>query len=149
MRATRNEMLMNMAFVVAKRGTCDRLQVGAVIARDGRVISSGYNGNIVDMIHCHHDPEGPACTDAVHAEANAILFAARHGMGTEGAHLFTTHQPCLNCAKMIINAGISKVFYSYPYRDSSGLELLLAHHRVEIYQYHAPYEVVSQEQVIE
>ena len=132
-------MLMNMAFVVAKRGTCDRLQVGAVIARDGRVISSGYNGNIIGQDHCDHDEfSNMGCTDAVHAEANAILFAARYGTSTEGAHLFTTHQPCLNCAKMIINAGISKVFYSYPYRDISGLNLLFAHPGVGIYQYHAP-----------
>lgn len=127
MRATRDQMGMNMARVVAGRGTCDRLQVGAVIARDGRVISSGYNGNIVGMAHCNHS-EHPSipCTDAVHAEANAILFAARYGMSTEGATLYTTHQPCLNCAKMIINSGIVHVCYEHPYRDNSGLDLLLA-----------------------
>lgn len=135
MRTHRNEMLMEMAEVVAKRGTCDRLQVGAVIARDGRVISSGYNGNIIGQDHCHHEPDGPGCTEAVHAEANAILFAARYGVSTEGAQLYTTHQPCLNCAKMIINAGIANVFYSHPYRDISGLNLLFTHPGVGIYQY--------------
>lgn len=144
MRATRDQMLMSMTVVVAGRGTCDRLQVGAVIARDGRVISSGYNGNIVGMDHCDHDPAGPACTDAVHAEANAILFAARYGTSTEGAELFTTHQPCLNCAKMIINAGITRVVYEHPYRDSSGLDLLLEYPGLSVAQ-----AVRSQEEVIE
>lgn len=126
-------MLMDMARVVAQRGTCDRLQVGAVIARDGRVISSGYNGNIMGMDHCNHQ-EHPSipCDSAVHAEANAILFAARYGMSTEGAQLYTTHQPCLGCAKMIINAGINLVAYDHTYRDNSGLSLLLAHPGVEI-----------------
>lgn len=145
MRATRDGMLMGMARVVANRSTCDRLQVGAVIAREGRVISSGYNGNIVGMNHCSHveHPSIP-CTSAVHAEANAILFAARYGVSTEGAALYTTHQPCLNCAKMIINSGISLVAYDHPYRDNSGLDLLLAHPGISIAR-----AVISQEEVIE
>lgn len=137
MRATRNEMLMDMAFVVANRGTCNRLKVGAVIVREGRVMSSGYNGNVIGQDHCKHLWNDP-CEDAVHAEANAILFAARYGTSTEGASLYTTHQPCLNCAKMIINAGITHVYYGQPYRDNSGLNLLSAHPGVEIYQYHSP-----------
>lgn len=143
MRTTRDQMGMGMACVVAKRSTCDRLQVGAVISRDGRVISSGYNGNIVGMDHCNHQ-EHPSipCTTAVHAEANAILFAARYGMSTEGATLYTTHQPCLQCAKMIINAGIVRVCYEHPYRDNSGLDLLIAYPGLSIAQ-----AVRSQEEV--
>lgn len=128
MRISREGMLMHMARAVAKRSTCDRLHVGAVIARDGRVISSGYNGNIMGMDHCNHQehPSVP-CESAVHAEANAILFAARYGMSTEGAELYTTHQPCLQCAKMIVNAGICRVVFEVAYRDNSGLDLLLSH----------------------
>lgn len=139
MRTTRNEMLMSMAWVVASRGTCNRLKVGAVIVRDGRVMASGYNGNVVGVDHCNHLWNDP-CEEAVHAEANAILFAARYGTSTEGGSLYTTHQPCLNCAKMIINAGITHVYYSKPYRDNAGLNLLSSHPAVEIYQYHAPGE---------
>ena len=134
-RATRNQMLMGMAWSVADRSTCDRLNVGAVIARDGRVISSGYNGNLVGMDHCRHDPATGPCTSAVHAEANAILFAARYGTAVEGAQLFTTHEPCLDCAKLIVNAGITTVIYAMEYRKHDGLELLLKAPSVVVGQY--------------
>lgn len=144
MRIDRHEMMMQMAEVVALRGTCSRLQVGAVIARDGRPISSGYNGNVAGIEHCYHphiklDPEWhiylteegkanlkdePGCKDAMHAEANAIAFAARYGVGTEDAYIYTTHQPCYDCARLIINAGIGTVFYRNPYRKLDGLKLL-------------------------
>lgn len=67
-----------------------------------------------------------ACRTAVHAELNALMFAARFGLATEGAELHTTHQPCLNCAMAIVNAGIFRVVFEHPYRDNSGLELLKA-----------------------
>lgn len=136
MRLSRDEMLMDMAITVAGRGTCNRLRVGAVIARDGRVISSGYNGNIVGMNHCGHDEfSNVPCTSAVHAEANSILFAARYGVATEGADLFTTHEPCLDCAKLIINSGISRVIYYHEYRKHEGLDLLMAHPGLSIMQF--------------
>lgn len=135
-RATRNQVLMSMAWAVAERSTCNRLHVGAVIAREGRVISSGYNGNLVGMNHCEHDALSPEpCTSAVHAEANAILFAARYGTAVEGAQLFTTHEPCLDCAKMIVNAGISEVIYAVDYRKHEGLNLLLKAPSVGVGQY--------------
>jgi dCMP deaminase len=71
-------------------------------------------------------PKHGACRTAVHAEANALAFAARFGLGTEGAELHTTHQPCLTCAMSIINAGIIRVVFENPYRDNGGL--LLLHH---------------------
>lgn len=134
-RATRNQMLMSMAWSVADRSTCSRLNVGAVIARDGRVISSGYNGNLVGMDHCDHTSSSEPCTSAVHAEANAILFAARYGTAVEGAYLFTTHEPCLDCAKLIVNAGITAVIYAIAYRKHDGLELLLKAPSVDVGQY--------------
>jgi dCMP deaminase len=118
-------MLMAMAETVALRGTCSRLQVGAVVSMDGRVLSSGYNGAPGGFSHCDHSPtESVPCAQAVHAEANAIVFAARHGVATGGAVLHTTHLPCPACAKLIINAGIWRVVWKVPFRDDSGLELL-------------------------
>lgn len=122
-RPGRQEMLMDIAGVVARRSTCNRLSVGAVIALEARVISMGYNGPPSGIDHCQHD-DGAPCDDAVHAEANAIVFAARHGLPTQGTSLYVTHQPCLRCAQLIINAGIDKVFYHQDYRDPAGRILL-------------------------
>jgi dCMP deaminase len=136
-RPTRDEMLMDIAQVVSARSTCDRLRVGAVIARSGRVLATGYNGAPSGMPHCNHicmcPPGFPhlmectatqPCNNTIHAEANAIVFAARHGVATDNAELFVTHAPCLVCARLIINAGIMGVMYSVEYRDPSGVELL-------------------------
>lgn len=126
-RISRNEMLFSMACTVANRSTCDRLHVGAVLSRDGRVISLGYNGAPAGVDHCKH-PEtealGIGCTLAVHAEANAIAFAAKHGVPTDQAELHVTNMPCLRCSQLIINAGITSVSYLYSYRDPSGIILL-------------------------
>lgn len=134
-RPTDIETLMSMAEVVSRRSTCDRLHVGAVIVRNGRVISTGYNGNVSGAAHCRHS-ENPTsvCTTAVHAEANAIVFAARHGVATQTAELFTTHQPCEACAKLIVNAGIMQVYFMHPYRLREGLDLLLSVGWLEVYR---------------
>lgn len=125
MRPTKVEMMMGIARSVSLRGTCDRLWVGAAISRDSRVISTGYNGNVAGAIHCRHANDDKGCDTAVHAEANAIVFAARHGVAVEGAELWTTHQPCLACAKLIVNAGIMRVWFEHDYRLREGLELLI------------------------
>lgn len=127
MRISRDQMLIEVAQAVARRGTCQRKQVGVVVARDGRVLVTGYNGTPAGMIHCNHEPpydsEEP-CTLAVHAESNAIAYAARYGMSLDGAHLYTTYSPCLTCAKLIINAGIVRVTMCEMYHDESGSALL-------------------------
>lgn len=126
-RITRTDMLFSMARTVSHRSTCDRLHVGAVLSRDGRVISLGYNGAPAGVAHCEHPwnkPDEGGCTLAVHAEANAIAFAAKHGVATTGAELHVTHMPCLKCSQLIINAGIVRVSYIYAYRDPSGIILL-------------------------
>lgn len=142
---------MDAAYTFSARSTCDRAHVGAVIARDGRIIVTGYNGAPAGLPHCDHtctcpkesavyeipwtqQPEGnihrdncPAsgpCTTATHAEINAVAFAARHGLATGGAQLFVTMAPCRPCARTVINAGLSAVYYHTPYRDMSGVELL-------------------------
>lgn len=124
-RMSRDQMLMEIAEVVSNRGTCSRLQVGAVISRDGRPIVTGYNGAPAGLPHCTHTPfdEG-GCTHAEHAERNAVAFAARYGLALEGSELHCTHMPCLNCARMIINAGIVRVVYDERYRRTEGVELL-------------------------
>lgn len=127
MRPSRLDTLLAVAETIAKRSTCNRLAVGAVVARDGRILTTGYNGPPAGMHHCEHDMSAEyteTCSEAVHAEANAIAFAARYGMATEGCELYVTHAPCLPCAKLIVNAGIVKVVYAHGYRDRSGLILL-------------------------
>lgn len=128
-RITRDQILMEIANVVAKRGTCLRATVGAVIARDARIISTGYAGAPAGLPECttvgcdigNHK----GCTRTVHAEINAIAFAARHGIATEGSTLFSVLAPCYDCSKAIINAGIVRVVYGFDYRDVRGLNLLL------------------------
>lgn len=127
-RIDRDEWLMQLALVVSVRGTCERAQVGAIIVRDGRIISTGYVGAPSGLPHCtsvgceigNHN----GCTRTVHAEANAIASAARFGTSTDKCELYCTHSPCLPCAKLIINAGITRLIYRQGYRDISGLALL-------------------------
>lgn len=129
-RITRRDMLSDIARVVSRRSTCPRKSVGAIIVREGRVLSMGYNGTPSGLPHCHDvgclvGPDG-GCTRAQHAEANAIAFAARHGIATNGAELWTTLSPCPSCAKLIINAGITDVYFMEQYRLREGLDLLVS-----------------------
>lgn len=125
-RNTREGMLIGMALLTASRSTCSRLGVGAVISREGRIISTGYNGAPAGFPHCTDDShfQGVTCRVAVHAEANAIVFAARYGVSTLGAEMHVTHMPCASCARLIINAGIRRVVYRHEYRDPEGVVLL-------------------------
>lgn len=127
-RPDRDEWLMRLAVVVSSRGTCNRAQVGAVISREGRIIATGYVGAPAGLPHCIEvgcdiGSHG-GCIKTVHAENNAIAFAARFGTSTDGADLHCTHSPCDNCAKSIINSGIRRFVYEHPYRDPTGLSLL-------------------------
>lgn len=119
-------MLLDVAHVVAMRSTCSRRRVGAVLALDGRVLSIGYNGAPAGTPHCEHreDVKEGGCQISVHAEMNALLYAARHGTAVEGATMFTTLSPCVACASAMINAGLTKVVYADTYRDGAGLDLL-------------------------
>jgi len=120
-------MLMEVALVVAKRGTCSRLQVGAVISRDGRIITTGYNGAPSGLPHCDHRFDGPeagGCEIAEHAERNAVAFAAKYGLALDNAEVHCTHAPCLACSRTLVNSGITRVSYAIPYRLTAGVELL-------------------------
>lgn len=126
MRADWNEYFMGIAHQAATRSTCTRKHVGAVIVRDRTVLSTGYNGSLRGMPHCEDDGcemENGHCIATVHAEANAILQAARNGARIDGAELYTTASPCWNCFKLIANAGISKIFYGEFYRDDRSREV--------------------------
>lgn len=130
---------MNIAYVWAKRSTCNRGTmgaVGAVLARDGRIIGSGYNGVPPGVRHCQHDGTVDpvnVCTRAIHAERNALNFAARHGVRTEGATLYTTVSPCVSCCNDILACGIARVVFHQPYRIQDGLHMLFTR-KVEIFQ---------------
>jgi len=139
MRPSVDEYFMEIASVVAKRSTCLRNQVGAVIVRDKRILATGYNGAPKGLPHCldigcirelNDIPSGERheLCRAVHAEQNAILQAAIHGVSTENTTIYCTHQPCILCAKMMINAGIKKVVYANPYPDTAALEFLKQAH---------------------
>jgi dCMP deaminase len=115
-----DEYFMSIARVVATRATCDRKHVGAVLVRGRTILSTGYNGSIRGMPHCDevgHMMEGGHCVATIHAEANAILQAARNGVSIEGADVYTTASPCWPCFKMIANAGLKRIIYGEFYRD--------------------------------
>ncbi|MBI4582531.1 MAG: cytidine/deoxycytidylate deaminase family protein [Planctomycetes bacterium] len=111
---------MRIAREVSGRSTCDRKHVGAVIVRDRNILSTGYNGSIAGMPHCDevgHMLENGHCIATIHAEANAILQAAKNGVNIANAFIYVSASPCWNCFKMIANAGIKKVCFGEFYRD--------------------------------
>lgn len=115
--------MMDTARLWSTRGTCSRLQVGAVLARDDRIVALGYNGAPKGQVHCLHLDNSP-CLVSSHAEENVIHFAARHGLPTLGTEMYVTHAPCGACSRGIINAGVVTVYYGDEYRDSRGLDFL-------------------------
>ncbi len=121
---------MSIAREVATRSTCPRLAVGAVIVRDKRILTTGYNGSPAGMPHCEdvgcliRIVDGrESCQRTLHAEQNAIIQAAYHGVSVRGATIYCTHQPCLVCTKMILNAGIEEVYYEAGYPDPLAVEM--------------------------
>jgi dCMP deaminase len=115
-----DEYFMRIAIEVSGRSTCDRKHVGAVIVRERNILSTGYNGSISGMPHCDdvgHMMENDHCVATIHAEANAIIQAAKNGVMINGGALYTTASPCWNCFKLIVNAGLRKIFYGEFYRD--------------------------------
>jgi len=124
-----NEIYMNLAVDLAARSHCVRAQVGAVLTKDTRIISIGYNGPPAGTHNC--DEEWPdagcardskgSCSLALHAEENAILYAARNGSKIEGGTLYTTLSPCIACARLILSSGIKLVVYKDSYAEYKGL----------------------------
>ena len=119
---------MEMAQVASKRSTCMRRSVGAVTVKDKRLLATGYNGTPRGMAHCEevgclrtklNVPSGKMheLCRGIHAEQNAVIQAAVHGVSVDGGTLYCTHQPCVVCTKILINAGISRIVYANPYPD--------------------------------
>ena len=119
-RASWDEYFMNIAKVVSSRSTCDRKLVGAVIVRDRTILSTGYNGSVRGLPHCDevgHMMEAGHCVATIHAEANAIIQAAKNGVLIDGGTVYVTASPCWNCFKHCANAGIVRICYGEFYRD--------------------------------
>lgn len=117
---------MRIAREVATRSTCDRKFVGAVIVRDKSILATGYNGSIRGLPHCSeegHLMEDGHCVRTIHAEANAVIQAARNGVRIDGADIYVTASPCFSCFKMCANAGIKRINFGEFYRDERIFEL--------------------------
>jgi dCMP deaminase len=120
--------MMETALVWARRSTCSRLAVGAVLASyvDKRIIGTGYNGAPRGIPHCVHVSGDESCTVSKHAEENVVANAAFLGQATRSSVLYCTHAPCYRCAGLLINAGISAVYYAADYKNFDGITLLNA-----------------------
>lgn len=119
-RISWDQYFMAQSHLLALRSTCTRLMVGATIVRDKRIIAGGYNGSVSGSVHCVDEGcyviDGH-CVRTVHAEANALLQCAKFGASTDGADIYVTHFPCLQCCKQLIQSGIRTVYYAEDYRN--------------------------------
>lgn len=119
----RHIVYMRMAVELANLSKATRLQVAAFIMRDGRILSTGYNGTPTGFSN-QAEKAGKTLPIVVHAECNAICFAAKYGVSTEDTTLVVTHSPCMECAKLILQAGIRRVVFYKAYRDLKPLDFL-------------------------
>ena len=124
---------MEIAKLVAERSTCARAKVGAVAVKNNYIIMTGYNGSLPGQKHCTEigcDVHNGHCIRTVHSEANVISHCAKNGIALEGATLYCTHRPCYHCMKLIISAGIKRVFYDKGYIDEHNTKT--SHFLVEV-----------------
>jgi dCMP deaminase len=127
MRPGWDEYFMQIAQTVATRSTCPRASVGCVLTRDRRILTTGYNGAPSGVPHCTDVGcllVNDHCQRATHAEANAIVQGALHGVSVAGATAYCTHQPCVNCTKLLISAGVKKIIFEVAYPDPIATDLL-------------------------
>ena len=130
-----DDYFFQITALVATRSTCKRRKVGAILVREKHILATGYNGAPQGLPHCldigclremRGIPSGERheLCRAIHAEQNAIIQAARHGVNIVGATLYCTHQPCVICTKMLINAGVERICYQEGYPDELSLQML-------------------------
>ena len=141
MRPDWDTYFMKIAHDVALRSTCDRAYVGAVLVREKRILTTGFNGSPAGLPHC--DEEGHLlveghCVRTIHAEQNAIIQAALHGVSTKGATCYVTHFPFLICAKALINAGVVRIVFDNQYRVDENALMFLQLANVELVQLTQP-----------
>src|SRR5690625_3367466 len=132
-----NQYFMSQSLLLSLRSTCTRLMVGATIVRDKRIIAGGYNGSVSGDDHCMEYGcyiEDGHCIRTIHAEMNALLQCSKFGVQTEGAEIYVTHFPCLQCTKMLVQAGIKKIYYLNDYRNHPYAEKILKQNLVETIQ---------------
>lgn len=148
-RGTWDQYFMKIATIVAERATCTRASIGAVIVKDKNIVATGYNGSPAGHPHCSEvgclvyvsrNPDGEEeenCFRTIHAEINAIAQAAKHGVEINGADIYITASPCYHCLKTLMNTGISRIFYSKPYKIDR-IRPLLEHSPIQLI--HVPLE---------
>jgi dCMP deaminase len=140
-RVSWDQYFMNIAAVVASRSTCPRKYVGSVIVRDRTILSTGYNGSIRGMPHCSeegHMMENDHCVATIHAEANAIIQAAKNGVMIDGGVAYVTASPCWNCFKQLTNGGIRRIVFGEFYRDE---RIFSVAQRLNVELLHLPPEI--------
>jgi len=134
-RPSWDSYFLRIAEQVAERSTCLRRRVGALLVKDKRILATGYNGAPIGLKHCsdvgclREDREIASGTQhelcrGLHAEQNAIIQAALHGIKIDGATIYTTHEPCVLCAKMLVNSGVKEIFYRDSYPDQLAQNIL-------------------------
>lgn len=139
MRPGWDEYFMHIAHTVSTRSTCPRASVGCVLVRRHRILTTGYNGAPRGAAHCSDvgcTLVAGHCMRATHAEANAVVQGALHGVSLEDAIAYCTHQPCVNCSKLLISAGVAKIVYDGSYPDEVA-SVLLAEAGVALVKYAA------------
>ena len=152
-RPSWDEYFMKIAMLVSERSTCLRHHVGAIIVKDRRVITTGYNGAAAGVRDCLElgclrnelgikSGERHEICRAIHAEQNAIIQAAKHGENIEGSTIYCTHSPCIICAKMIINSGIKRIVTYGDYPDIGGVKDLLNEAKVELIKVDRPIDKI-------
>lgn len=149
-RISRQVMFMDMAEVAARRATCYRGNVGALVVKDNDILSTGYNGPPSGEDHCHGNtcqlrPDG-GCARSIHAEANAINRAVIKNKGQKLHHhdLYCTYSPCPDCAKSVFNNYMARVFYRYSYRIRDGIDFLIKN-KIRVYRVTPAGYIISEE----
>jgi len=127
-----DQVYINIAKEISTLSKCERAKVGAILVKDGNIISMSYNGTPAGMNNCC-ERNGLTVLEVIHAEVGAILKAARSGYAVGGAELYLTLSPCVDCAKLILQSGIKRVIYLQEYRKTDGVEFLKKF--IDIFQY--------------